>query len=50
MQKSRIYYEKWLYQQQRPFEENKTVIKSKFSSMEKGPDLSIEMLNYKLQK
>ena len=29
MKKSRIFYEKWLYQEKRPFEENETVMKSK---------------------
>ena len=29
MQKSRIFYENWLYQAKRTFEENKTVMKSK---------------------
>ena len=29
MQKSRIFYENWLYQAKRPFEENKTYMKIK---------------------
>ena len=36
-------FEKWLYQGQRPFEENKTI-----SSIDKGCDLSLEMLSYNL--
>ena len=45
MKKSRIFYENWLYQEQRPFEENKIVIKTNGCSLEKGCDLSIEVLS-----
>ena len=46
-EKSRVFYKKWLYQGQGPFEENKNVVKN-CSSMDKVCTLSVAMLNYNL--
>ena len=46
MQKSRTLYENWLYQEQRPFEENKPIEKANCRSMDKGCELSANMLSY----
>ena len=48
MQKSRIFYGNWLYQEKIPFEENTTHKKANRCSVDKGCDLSIEMLRYNL--
>ena len=43
------FYENWFFQEERPFEENKTVMKSKFYfSKVKWCELYIEMLSYNL--
>ena len=48
MQLSRIFYENWLYQEQRPYEGKKLLWREIRSSLDKGCDLIIEMLSYKL--
>ena len=49
MQQSRIFYENWLYQKQIPCEV-KPFERVNCGSIDKGCDLSIEMLSYMLSE
>ena len=48
MQKSQIFYENWLYQEQRPFDVKRPLLRSNSSSINKGGELSIEMPSHQL--